>query len=318
MFTAYHSQIDDQSERTNQIVEIVLRFFITKNSDSDWVSAALIIQVNLNNSFNVFTELFSNELMYEFKIRDILFTLVFFENFTKSASLKFKILQKLQKIRLKNRQETVNAVSFANVRVKILHDKRHKFLFLKSEEKAFLRLHKRYNLSEIINKKLSQQKCNSFTIKRRVSRFVYELDLLKKWRIHSVIFVIQLKFVLENSFKRLRLDHLDSVFVEDDIFINKFYEIERILVKRIRKYENFNVNQYLIRWKEYESKFDEWKNLADLDNCIILMKEFEKESNVKNIDKHKSMKTRLSKKHVNSFSIKSRSSTKRVINQSQL
>jgi hypothetical protein len=99
---------------------------------------------------------------------------------TESASSESKILQKLQETRLRNRQEAVDAVSFANVKVKILHDKRHKPLFLKSGEKAFLRLHKEYNLSEIINKKLSQQRCDSFTIKRRVSRLVYELDLFKK------------------------------------------------------------------------------------------------------------------------------------------
>jgi hypothetical protein len=35
MFTAYYSQTDEQSERTNQIVEIVLRFFLSENSDVD-------------------------------------------------------------------------------------------------------------------------------------------------------------------------------------------------------------------------------------------------------------------------------------------
>ncbi len=83
----------------------------------------------------------------------------------------------LQKIRLKNRQKAADAVFFVNVKVKIFHDKRHKSLFLKSEKKTFLRFHKEYNLSEIINKKLSQQKCDSFIIKRRVDRLAYELNL---------------------------------------------------------------------------------------------------------------------------------------------
>ncbi len=83
----------------------------------------------------------------------------------------------LQQTRLKNHLETINAVFFANVKIKILHDKKHKFLFLKSEEKPFLRFHKKYNLYEIINKKLFQQKCDSFIIKRRVNRFAYELNL---------------------------------------------------------------------------------------------------------------------------------------------
>jgi hypothetical protein len=245
MSIAYHSQTDEQSERINQTVEVALRFFITENSGSDWVSAALIIQANLNNSSNVFTGLSSNELIYGFKVRDTLFALFTSGNFKDISTS--KILQILEEIRLRNRQEAVDAVFFVNVKVKILHDKRHKPLFLKSGEKVFLRLHKGYNLSGIINKKLSQQRCDSFIIKRRVDRLAYELDLSKRWRIHSVIFVTQLESVFEDSFKRLRFNHSDYIFVEGDISINKFYEVEKVLVKRIRKYGNFSVDQYLIR-----------------------------------------------------------------------
>ena len=34
--TAYHPQSDRQSERTNQVVEIALRFFLIANLDKDW------------------------------------------------------------------------------------------------------------------------------------------------------------------------------------------------------------------------------------------------------------------------------------------
>lgn len=33
--TAYHPQTDGQSKRTNQTVEIALRYFVTSNSDDD-------------------------------------------------------------------------------------------------------------------------------------------------------------------------------------------------------------------------------------------------------------------------------------------
>jgi hypothetical protein len=133
-------------------------------------------------------------------------------------------------------------------------------------------------------------------------------------KIHLVISMTQLEFVSNDFYNRLRSDHLDSMFVEEDILINKFYEMKKVLVKRIRKYENFNADQYLIRWKEYESKFDEWKNLSDLKNCIDLIKNFEKEEKT---HQKKTKKTRFSEKHVNSLSTRTRSSTKRVTNQSQ-
>ncbi len=146
-----------------------------------------MIQASLNDSSNIFIELFSNELIYEFKVRNTFFVLFTFENFMKSSSenfentqKQFKILELLNETRLRNRQEAVDAAFFANVKIKILHDKKHKLLFLKSKEKTFLRFHKDYNLSELINKKLSQQKCDFFIIKLRVDRLVYELDLSKK------------------------------------------------------------------------------------------------------------------------------------------
>ncbi len=230
----------------------------------------------------------SNEITYEFKIKDILFFLVTekIENISQ-----FRILNLLNQTRLRNRQEAANVVFFVNVRVKIIHDKRHKSFFLNSEEKAFFCLHKEYNLSEIINRKLSQQKCDSFTMKRRVNRLTYELDIFKRWRIHSVIFVTQLELIADDSYKRLKSNHFDFVFVERDISIEKFYEIEQILVKRVRQYEKIKINQYLIRWKEYESEFDEWKNIFDLNNCIELVKNFERK------EETRSRKNRVNSSH---------------------
>jgi hypothetical protein len=83
----------------------------------------------------------------------------FMKNSQFEISSHFKSLNLLNQTRLRNRQKATNVVFFANVKVKIIHDKRHKFLFLNSKRKVFLRLHKEYNLSRIINRKLSQQRC---------------------------------------------------------------------------------------------------------------------------------------------------------------
>ncbi len=170
-------------------------------------------------------------------------------------------------------------------------------MFLNSEKKAFLRLHKKYNLFEIINKELSQQKCDSFTIKRRVKRLAYKLDILKNWRIHFVISITQLEFVSENSYKRSKLDHFDFVLVEDDTKNFKFYEIKRMLTKQTRQYEKIKMNQYLIRWKEYESEFDEWRNIFDLKNCIDLIEDFEREDKTRSQKKTRSRKKRVNSSH---------------------
>jgi hypothetical protein len=64
MSTAYHPQTDGQSERTNQTIEIALRYFLTENPEADWKTAAPMIQSRLNNSTNASTGPCPNELVY--------------------------------------------------------------------------------------------------------------------------------------------------------------------------------------------------------------------------------------------------------------
>ena len=91
-----------------------------------------------------------------------------------------KLKKMLNETRFKNRQETIDVVMFVNVKFKKIFDKKHKSLMLQSREKVFLKLNKNYKLSKKINLKLSQQKNDFFTIKKRVEKNAYELELLAR------------------------------------------------------------------------------------------------------------------------------------------
>lgn len=160
--------------------------------------------------------------------------------------------------------------------MKMYYDFRHTSLLLKSEKKAYFKFNKNYRFSKH-HKKLSQQKCESFLIKRKVKRLIYELELFSIWKIHSVVSIAQLKSAsdIENLYNRFRSDHSNAVKIEENIEYEKFYEVERILAKRIRKYDRTAITQYLIKWLEYESEFNEWKSLSSLNNCLQLVEEFE-------------------------------------------
>ena len=80
---------------------------------------------------------------------------------------------------------------------------------------------------------------------------------------------------VQDFYNRSRSDHFDAVEVDEDIEHEKSYEVERILAKRIRKYERIAVTQYLIKWLDYESEFNEWKFFSALDHCLKLIEEFE-------------------------------------------
>ena len=70
IITAYHAQFDDQSEWINQIMKIILCFAQEKNSDTEFIEFLSIFKQVFNNNFNVFTDCFLNEIIYNFKLAD--------------------------------------------------------------------------------------------------------------------------------------------------------------------------------------------------------------------------------------------------------
>ena len=121
-----------------------------------------------NNSVNVVIDLLFNEICYNFKIRDLFIEIV---DFDISVELNLAFL------RLKYRRKVIDVIVFVNVKVKIYHDARHTSLLLNVDNYVYLRLYHDYHLFNRSNKKLFQQRCESFLMKKRVKRFVYDLNL---------------------------------------------------------------------------------------------------------------------------------------------
>ena len=204
MSTAYHSQIDDIFERTNQTIEITIRFLITNYSNINFVLTLSSLQAQFNNFVNVAIDLSHNEINYDFKIRDAL------SNLSKQSK---QFSENLATQRLEYRRKATNVIVFVNVKTKIHYDARHTSLLLKTDDYVYFRLHQDYQLSNRLNKKTSQQRCDFFLVKRRVERLAYELNLFSVWRLHSMISIAQLKLVSfdENFYRRSRSSHFDVV-----------------------------------------------------------------------------------------------------------
>ena len=266
--TAYHPQTNDSSERTNQTVKIVLRFFITMFSNVKWSIFLSTLQAQLNNSFNTATKLAPNEIVYEFKTKELIAAVD-----AKVDNIPDNILNR----RLKYQRETADATVFAQAKAKIYYDVKHQPILFHSENKVYLRLYHEYQLPDRFNRKMFNQRCESFTVKRRVGRLAYELKLSAHWRIHPIISVAQLKSCSSqpNSYSRSRPNYFAFVEIEGNTDDWKSYTVERIVNKRLRKFERITVTQYMIKWLNYESEFNEWRSLSYLNNCMKLIKEYE-------------------------------------------
>ena len=264
--TAYHSQINDDFERINQMIEIVFRYLITIYSNVNWFVFLSVLQTQLNNFLNVAIGLSLNEVIYDFKVRDALIVI--------DAS---QVSKNIFSQRLKYQQKIADATAFVNAKIKIYYDVRHQSILFRSDDRVYLRLHQVYKFSDSHNRKMFNQRCEFFIIKRRTERLVYELDLSTHWRVYSIIFVTQLEPCSneKDSYRRLRSDYSNFVEIEGDTDDWRFYTMEKIIDKRLKKFGRITVTQYMVKWLGYGPEYNEWRSLSYLNNCLELVEEYE-------------------------------------------
>ena len=295
-FVVYHSQTNDQSERTNQIVEIVLRYALTINLDLDWMIFLSILRARLNNFFNASIDLSSNEIIMRSKTRDS-FALLRHDESSKNW-LKRKTINVIK---------TKVVIVWVNLTIKIIYDKHHKSLKLKIDDQVFLRLHKEYFLSFVKFFKLSIQRIESFKILERKSDLTYKLDILKNWKIHFVIFIVHLESILNDDdfYDRERSSYSKSI-----VEFNKNwhdYEVESLLKHRIKRYDrDKSMFECLIKWKDYEAKFDKWYDEDLLEEVTNLVNEYK--------TKHDTSMNNVTRRLDSSISIIDSKFTRQILN----
>ena len=114
IFIIYHSQTNDQSKRTNQTIEIILKFYVIAHLKENWNEILLYLQTKSNNVKQLSIDFVFNELAYDFKINDTFDMLVdlFSQNY-----------QRLRQIKRKNVEIVM---TFVNVVNKIRYDQNYR------------------------------------------------------------------------------------------------------------------------------------------------------------------------------------------------
>ena len=264
IFIVYHSQIDEQSKRINQTIEIVLRYWIVNNLNVDFIESAFYIQIDINNIVVVEIDYIFNELCYEFRLQD-------------NLDLLFDMsIENWSAFRLQYRKDVEKIIVWANMIIKFNYDRRHTSLNLKKSFFVYLRLHHEYIIFDIKSKKLSQQRIDFFKILQKISTFAYRFELSSIMIIHFVVSIAMLEsiFIDENSYHRFRSNqkHSSSITMKHDDDSTFYYEIERLLNKRIFREKI----QYLVKWRDYESTDNVWYNIDDLTNAQNFIDDYEK------------------------------------------
>ena len=244
--TAYHPQSDGQSERTNQTVEIALRYHLACYPEEEWDKFVITLRGTLNNSSNTSTGLAPNEIVYGMKLN----------KGTPPAGIVEKEQPEVTEARNVNRQHAADSLAFAAVDAKHRYDAKHIPLNMEEGDLVFLTLHKGYRIPGLENSKLSNQRCGPFKILKKIGNLAYKLDLPPTMNVHPVISVTSLEPAPKNQdpYNRKKNDEQPPVLDNDTEGTGNHFEIELLLDRRERRPRGREpVVEYLVKWKNWSA-----------------------------------------------------------------
>ena len=256
--TAYHPQSDGQSERTNQTVEIALRFFFVAHPGKDWVPFLPHLRAMLNNMPSASTGHSANEICYGHNTYDQL-TVIADDTIPETQA------------RTIYRQEAKDAIDFANMTSKIRYDMTRKRMNLRKGDKAFITLHKGYNLPGG-SRKTTELRRGPFEIVERVGTLAYRLKLPPTWNIHDVISIAMLEPGPKGKDPYNRDDgESQPPPVADDWRDSDApsWEIEGLVNRRFRTYGRGKPREeFYVKWIGYGPEHNTWYGVHDLYNAM--------------------------------------------------
>ncbi len=249
LFTVYHSQINDQSERVNQNVERYLWFFCLY-MQNDWAKLLLMIEFIDNNA------LFS-----------VIFLISFFLNkdFYSHMSFEFDVIEYesfrecLQTTKAENISEHMNKTlkfaceSLVKTWKQMMKqvNKHRKEVDYKIKSKMFL--NERNIVTARFFKKLDDKMLDSF-INLDLVDSSYKLKLSKSMHVHDVFHSDLLRSVVDDLLSDQKNEFSDSIVINNE----DEWKIDDIL--NSRRYQRRL--QYRIKWNDYDNDLN-WYNADD-------------------------------------------------------
>ena len=197
--TAYHFEIDGQTEVFNSEIEIYIKIFCVY-FQNDWVMWSLFCEFAINNHMSEITEFFS-----------------FFVNFDQHSRMSIEPFRDLKRMNLITRQRRFmkHADEYVNKMNVINAELRTQMIWTQIKQKKFVNVHRVYDFKYVVenkvwlntrnmrikrsSKKLKNKNDEPFIIKVVHEFHVYELELLTDWIIHSVFHISLLRLNSNDS-----------------------------------------------------------------------------------------------------------------------
>jgi len=217
-------------------------------------------------------------VLFECKIREALNLLRVAESETQMH--KTVDVHSIQLTNMNNYQpvhiDTKDVIGFAAMQIKYYYDERHQPLYFQLSDMVNLCLHWGYTLSSLsTNKKLKQQFTDLIKVLNQVERLAYHLNIPSMWQIHNVISVVHLEPAHTlDPYQWPQSEKPKGVMIDEE----KKWELRKLLKKRTYWRERGITTEYLTQWLKYESEFDSWINVKDLEHTEELIRLYEEEN----------------------------------------
>lgn len=265
MATAYHPQADGQAERKNQAVELALRYHIAEHPEQPWTDCIPALQWNMNNAHSRTIDMSPHEFLYGFKLRAPVDCLAA-DLPRQQADIRF--------MREDLRREAQLTMDIVAAEAKRRYDQDHRWTEFSIGDQVWLKTGRAY---KPLHKqgKMTPPRLGPYTVVKRVGDLAYTLDFPPNSRVHptvSVQYLTRCRNPAHDPFTRVPPPPGPVRYegAPDE------WEVEKVVDKRMdRRRRVGEQTQYLVRWKGFTAKDDEWKAVGDLEHCRELVDEYE-------------------------------------------
>jgi hypothetical protein len=250
--SAYHPQTDGQTERTNQVLEDMLRACALKHGGS-WDKSLPYAEFSYNNRYQASLKMSPFEALYGRKCR----TPLYWDQTGERQFFGLEIIQEAEEqvrlIRENLRTAQSRQKSYADTRRRLLEFKEGDHVYLKVSPIWGMRRFK-------VKGKLSPRFIGPFLILKRVGEVVYQLELLDHLAdVHDVFYVSQLKKCLRVPEEQLPIEYLS---VQDDLTYTEYpIKILDILTRVIRSKV---IKMCKVQWSHHGEDEATWEREEEL------------------------------------------------------
>jgi hypothetical protein len=250
--SAYHPQTDGQTERTNQVLEDMLRACALKHGGS-WEKSLPYAEFSYNNSYQASLKMSPFEALYGRKCRTPLYWDQTGERQFFGPELIQEAEEQVRMIRENLRIAQSRQKSYADNRRRLLEFKEGDHVYLKVSPLRGMRRFK-------VKGKLSPRFIGPFLILKRVGEVAYRLELPDHLSdVHDVFHVSQLKKCLRVPEEQLPMEDLS---VQDDLTYAE-YPI-KILDTLARVTRNKVIKMCKVQWSHHGEDEATWEREEEL------------------------------------------------------